>query len=251
MNKMPTFNVLLIVTLAWGATAPTFGRALDTAAGDASSATDKPAVPLGTNLVARVEGLDVPYAWFLNEFRSTFFRHGQDPDVRQKVFDEFADKLALYVTARNNGVPDDPAVKTLIREKVESARSFMQYQLTMMEMSIVIESYLRQQKLTPEDYPVSDEELKAYFEEKIATMPNAPKSLDDVQPQIKEQIRLSFQREQALMKAQALATELRKKMKIEVNQELVDNVPFPQMTGNAPFAGAPPPRSPPSVAPVE
>ena len=59
---------------------------------------------LPSGVIARVGDFEVPYEWFLNEFRSTFFRHAQSSNVRQEVFDPFLEKMTLYELARTSGL---------------------------------------------------------------------------------------------------------------------------------------------------
>ncbi len=189
-----------------------------------------------TNTVAWIDGEAVPYDWFLHEFRSTFFHYGQGPAVRSQVYNSFLDRMVLYANAKHDGLADDPVLKAQIQQRLQQMRAFMEYQLAMTEVSMTIDADLQKQRLGLDQFQVSDAELKAYAEQEAAAKHSAAK-FEDAPANVKEQMRKHLQQQKQNEAVQALIHTLRKQFKIETNQPLVDNVPFPAVAGSPGQAG--------------
>lgn len=188
---------------------------------------------LDSNVVARISGFDVPYDWFLHEFRSSFFRYADAGDIRTAAFKPFLERMTLYALARQAGVPDDPAVRQQVREKIDGMRAFMEFQLAMAEAGLITEAFLESRGITPAGISVTDEDLQAFFDAHIRGQPGAPKSLKDVPDELKRRIRQNLAAEQYGRRVSEKIAEWKTDLEIVVNQPLVDSVPLPEME-NAP-----------------
>lgn len=190
---------------------------------------------LPSGVIARVGDFEVPYDWFLNEFRSTFFRYAQSANVRQEVFDPFLEKMTLYQLARSSGVGEDAAFQQELNLKMDGMKAFMDYQLAMARMGLYIQAYLKAEGIDPGKVTVTDEELQAFLAEEGNAFPGAlPDSLGELQPHVKDML---SQRLVSLKVAEAvknLVREKREDLKIEVQQSLIDSVPLPEMKGTPP-----------------
>jgi len=190
---------------------------------------------LPSGVIARVGDFEVPYEWFLNEFRSTFFRHAQSSNVRQEVFDPFLEKMTLYELARTSGIGEDAAFQEELQQKMEGMKAFMDYQLAMARIGLYVQAYIKAEGIDPAKITVTDEELQAFLAEEGNAFPGAlPDSLGELQPHVKEML---SQRLVSLKVAEAVKNLIREKredLTVEVRQSLIDSVPLPEMKGTPP-----------------
>ncbi|MBP7829814.1 MAG: hypothetical protein KA248_07845 [Kiritimatiellae bacterium] len=206
-----------------------------------------PAVPaseppaLASDVVARVGDFDVPYEWFLHEFRSSFFRHTGEPDVREAVFQPFLERMTLYALARQEGLQDQPALRARIRERVDGMRAYMEYQLAMVEVGMVMQEYLEARGVTADSIRVGDEDLQAFFDRHVKGRPGAPDTLEDVPAEIRDRMRQDIAMTRYAESVSAALAEWKTNMPVAVNTDLVRSVPLPEMNG------APPGMTPPAV----
>lgn len=202
---------------------------------------EEPAPALASNVVARVGDFDVPYEWFLHEFRSSFFRHAGEPDVREAVFQPFIERMTLYALARREGLQDQPALRARIRERVDGMRAYMEYQLAMVEVGMVVQEYLETRGVTAESIRVGDEDLQAFFDRHVKGRPGAPDTLEDVPAEIRDRMRQDIAMTRYAESVSAALAEWKTNMPVAVNTDLVRSVPLPEMNG------APPGMTPPAV----
>jgi len=244
-----SFAVLGLAQEPAGSSDPSPGGATVPDAGEAAATTSA----LGPDVVATIDGETVPYEWFLHEFRSSFFRYGQADDARREAFRAFLDRMILFEVARQAGVAEEEDLRDAIRRRVEGMRAFMDYQIAMTERQMVIERFLEEKSLSPEAFGVSDEELKAYFEQQFAGKPGTTTTFEDLPPFVAGQLRERVQAEKQQKAVDDLVAEFRREMSIAVNEQLVENVPLPKIVGEPPFASGPgspkpPPPPPPPMA---
>lgn len=211
--------MLICVGAGWSESAPV------------SSESSPTAFPSG--VVARVNQVEVPYAWFLHEFRSTFFHYAGASDARREVMDEVVDRMLLYDAALQSGVTNDPAFQAKMERQLKDVEAFMRYQADMARLSLIIQAYL--EKHPPAQLvELTEEEVNAFYKREIAGQPGAPRTFDEVPAAMQDQIR-----EQAdTVRRQAILKELVKKLKqgahIEVNEPLMEATPKPDMKGDVP-----------------
>lgn len=202
-------------------------------AGDEGAAENSVPV-LGSNVVARIGDFDVPYDWFLHEFRSTFFRHTDATNVREAVFGPFLERMTLYTLARQDGAAGRDDLRARIDERIGGMRAFMEYQLAMTEVSMVVEAYLASKGLTPATVTVSDEEMQGFFDARIKGQPGAPARLEDVPAEIQEQIRQNLSLESFSRLVSRSLDEWKTNLPVRVHRELLEAVPLPAMEGAPP-----------------
>lgn len=194
---------------------------------------------LDDTTVAIIGGQEIPYDWFLHEFRSTFYRHVHEEDIRKAVFDQFLTTALVFEAARAAKIDQDPELQEQIQSRIESMRAYMEYQLAMTERGMIIEAYLSDQGLAADSFSITDEELLLYIQQELSTRPNSPEvdSLDDVPPQIQQQFRSRWQQEQQQHKLQQRQSNWLKEFDIEINEALIQSVPLPRMRDGqqAPF----------------
>jgi hypothetical protein len=188
---------------------------------------------LGTATVARVGGFDVPYDWFLHEFRSSFFRHAAATNLREGAFAPFLERMTLYALARAAGVPDDPAVHRRIQEKIGGMRAFMEYQLALAEVGLVSDAYLESQGITPAGVAVTDEDLDTFFRANIQGQPGAPATRADLPENLQARLRDTVAAEKYGRLVSEKIAAWKTNLAVMVNHPLVDSVPLPEME-NAP-----------------
>ena len=104
----------------------------------------------------------------------------------------------------------------------------MEYQLAMTEAGMLIEALIEEQGLRQEDYVASEEEVAAFFQDQLATMPGAPTSFENVPVDIRTRIA-----EQASLAKFKKAVERRMHesvtaLTVQIYQTVVDNVPLPE-----------------------
>lgn len=212
-------------------------------AAEPASTTNRPSVEstaLRPGLVAQVNQLEVPYEWYANEFRATYYQHAGASDVRREVMDGLIDRLVLYDVALASGVTNDPAVQADLERQLKGMEEFMRYQLAMARVGLTIEAYLEKHP-PPETAEVTADDLRAYYVEEIAGQPGAPSSYDDLEPAYQQQVReqVEGQRLQAVL--QKIVAGLRTNATIRINERLMDSTPMPKMQGDGTddFLGAP------------
>ena len=195
---------------------------------------------LDESTIALVGDEAIPYDWFLHEFRSTFFRHGSETDVRQTVFDAFLDRMIIHEAAVRDGVEQNPELRRRVRARIESLRSFMEYQLAMTERAMITDHYLSELGLGLDDFEVTDDDVRAFIKRDLQQRPGAPENVqpEDVPPQVLDQLqnRIRYERQQAALKERIAAWI--NEAPVEINQSLVDNVPLPHMPEDMPRPGA-------------
>lgn len=184
--------------------------------------------------VAEVGSVEIPYDWLLHEFRSTFFRYPQDSNVRSQVFSNLLDRMTLFAAAKESGVQDDAALQARINDQIESTRAFMNYQLEMRRIGLIVEAYLKKSGLDVSQFSVTDEELSSYYKAKYVGLPGAPATVEEAPAEIRLQIR-----EEAVAEKQKKAIEehlssLRETLPTTVDEEKVQSVPMPKMEGHVP-----------------
>lgn len=224
---MQTYLVLLATALVAFSVRAEEPAAAAAEAGPAAAA-------LGTGTVARVDGLDIPYDWFRHEFRSTFIRHGGRPGVRDRVFDDFLGRMILYADACRSGITNDPGVMARVDSQLRQMESFMQYQLAMARIGMIIEAHIEQDQLVPPAGPGTEDEARKFFADEIAGQPGAPESFDDLPERVQGQIRDRVGQVKLEAELRALVERVRTNLSVEVNQTLVDQVPMPAMRGDVP-----------------
>ncbi|HOW97642.1 MAG TPA: hypothetical protein P5567_14375 [Kiritimatiellia bacterium] len=195
---------------------------------------EESAPALASNVVARVGDFDVPYDWFLHEFRSSFFRHTGEPDVREAVFQPFLERMTLYALARHEGLPENPALRARIRERVDGMRAHMDYQLAMVEVGMVVQAYLESRGLTGDSIQVGDEDLQAFFDRHVKGKPGAPKTLGEVPAEIREQMRQNIAMTKYAETVSAALAGWKTNVPVTVNSSLIQSVPLPEMDGAQP-----------------
>lgn len=209
-------------------------------AAEPASPTNLPPAALRPGLVAQVNQLEVPYEWFANEFRATYYQHAGASDVRREVMDGLIDRLVLYDVALASGVTNDAAVQADIERQLKGMEEFMRYQLAMARVGMTIEAYLEKNP-PPKTDEVTEDDLRAFYVEEIAGQPGAPRSYDDLEPAYKQQVReqVEGQRLQAVL--QKVVAGLRTNATIRINERLIDSTPLPRMSGDGSeeFLGAP------------
>lgn len=197
---------------------------------DAGGNSTETSAPLGTNEVARIGNEVIPYNWFLHEFRSTFYKYGETPDARRKVFDPFLDKMVLYTVAKK-ATGNDVAAAQKIEERIQNMREFMEYQLVMTRVQMTIENYLQEQALDENHFSVSEGELKAFISAELVQHPEAlQQSFADVPASVKKQLEIRLRREKQNRAVQDLTHKLMSELPIDINEPLIESVPFPQIT---------------------
>lgn len=219
--KTRSFAILLLITIT-----------------HAAWATDQVAT-LDDATVAIIGGQEIPYDWFLHEFRSTFYRHVHEEDIRTAVFDQFLTAALAYEAARTAKIDQNPELQERIESRIESMRAYMEYQLAMTERGMVIEVYLSKLGLSTDSFSITDEELLVYIQQELSSRPNAPvvDSLDDVPPQIRQQFRSRWQQEQQRKELQQRKAGWQEEFGVQINNSLIESVPLPRMPEgqNAPF----------------
>lgn len=199
-----------------------------------------PGLPDG--VIARVGDLDIPYNWFLHEFRSSFFRHAQTGDVRRAVFEPFLERMSLYAVARDAGVDRDPDLQAAVRRRQDGMRAYLEYQLAMAEVGMVIEAYLNQQGLVPDAISVTDEDLAAFLKEEAERFPGAaPESLDDLPEGLRDMLTQRYRAMKQGERIRELLAEKTRDLAVEVRDDLVESVPMPEIKGTPPPGMAPRP----------
>jgi hypothetical protein len=184
-----------------------------------------------TDVIATIGEFDIPYLWFLHEFRSNFYRHPDQNQARQVIFDTFMERMKLLALARAEGIHQREEVRTAIDERIANMRSYMDYQLAMTEAGLLIEAYLKHLGLNQEDVEVDDNDIAAFYYSQRAAMPGAPPSIEDVPPEIRA--RIAEQAALAKFKTavdQATAAQA-SNLVLHINQSLVDHVPLPEQRG--------------------
>ncbi len=199
-----------------------------------------PAHGLDASTVAMVGDEAIPYDWFLHEFRPTFFRYGDDPDVRQTVFDAFLDRMIIHEAAVRDGVDQNPELRRRVRERIESLRSFMEYQLAMTERAMITDHYLSELGLGLDDFEVTDDDVRAFIKRDLQQRPGAPENVqpEDVPPQVLDQLRnrIRHEKQQAALKERMAAWI--NEAPVEINQSLIETVPLPHMPEDMPRPGS-------------
>lgn len=188
---------------------------------------------MGTGVVARVNQFDVPYSWFLHEFRSTFFQYEGADDVRQAVLDNLVERVVLYEAALASGITNDAKARAEIDGRLANIEAFMRFQLEMARLGFTIEAYLEKNPPAGE-LTLSEKTVREFYQEEIAGQPGAPARFEDVPAALQARIReqAADQRRQELL--QGLVTDLRSNVVIEVNTPLMQSVPLPEMKGEVP-----------------
>lgn len=186
-----------------------------------------------SGVVARVNQMEVPYDWFLHEFRSTFYQHPGADDVRQRVMDGLLDRVLLYQAALSSGITNDARARTDIEERLRNLEAFMRYQMDMARLGFTIEAYLEKNPPAGE-LTLSEKTVREFYQREIAGQPGAPARFEDVPAPLQAQIReqAADQRRQTLL--QTLIEGLKSNTVIEVNQRLMEGVPLPKMEGDVP-----------------
>lgn len=195
---------------------------------------EEPAPALASNVVARVGDFDVPYEWFLHEFRSSFFRHTGEPDIRDAVFQPFLERMILYALARREGLQDNPRLRAQISQRVSDMRAYMEYQLAMIEVGMVVQAYLEARGVTADTIRVGGDELQAFFDRHVRGQPGAPKTLEEVPEEIREQMRQNIAMTKYAESVSAALSEWKTNVPVAVNTDLVRSVPLPDMEGAPP-----------------
>ena len=189
---------------------------------------------LPTNLVARVGSVDVPYEWFLHEFRSTFFRFGPQDNIRQIVFSNMVERMTIYAAAVESGITNDVEVMAKVESDLVEMRRFLEFQMAMARMGLITEAYLAKEGVDVSADDLKDEDVNAYYEENVAGMTGAPATFDDVPAEIQAQIRNEMIAAKNDEMVQALLERVRTNIPVRVNLERVDSVPMPKMEGDVP-----------------
>ncbi|HMP74101.1 MAG TPA: hypothetical protein PKE55_12635 [Kiritimatiellia bacterium] len=192
--------------------------------------TPPPQPQLASDIVAVIHGEPIPYDWFVHEFRSTFFRHGEAANPREAVWETFLKRALLYEAAKQSGLTEDPAVMDRIRERVEGTRAFMAYQLAMLERGLVAEQYLETLGLKPDQLPVSDQEVLDRLRNDMKEE-QLPISLGEVPPKVREQIEGRIRSEKVEDKLKVHLQRWMNEFEVVVDQDKIDTVPYPQGAG--------------------
>ncbi len=225
MNRMRINMLSCLATL--------LGFMHDGRADTGSEPSADPVVPADA-VIAVIDGIDIPYDWFKHEFRSGFFRHAGEEDVRQAVFDDFMERMTLYALAKKKGVDQEPELADAIRSRVDGMRAFMEYQLAMTEVGMVVEAFLETLERKPEDFEATEEDVAALFRDQVSAMPGAPSSLD----QVPEPIRKQLEARAAMEKYKAYVGETirawSEDLDVTVEDSLIQSVPMPDMKGHVP-----------------
>jgi hypothetical protein len=190
-------------------------------------------VSFPSGVVARVNQVEVPYDWFLHEFRSTFFQHAGSSDAREAVMKEVVDRMLLYDAALQSGVTNDPAFQARMERQLKDVEAFMRYQLDMARLSMIVEGYLERNP-PAKLHELTDREVADFYRREVAGQPGAPRTFEEVPAALQEQIReqADAERRQAILKE--LVKKLRKGSHIDINEPLMNATPLPEMKGDIP-----------------
>jgi len=213
------------ILLAWSAAAG------ETSEVDSVTTTSE---ALPENVVARINGTDIPAEWFIHEFRSTFFRHQQSDDVRQAVFQPFMTRLLLAAKAREMKIDQRPEIQDEITRRIAGMRAFMEYQLAMTEIGILNSTLIHELGINTSADSVTDEEVASFFEQNIRNLPGAPDSVDKIPPANLQNIVKQIAQNRVEQELLTLMAGWTNDMTVVVNTRVVENVPMPEMKGPAP-----------------
>lgn len=190
---------------------------------------------LPDDILARIGVVDLPYDWFLHEFRSTFFRHAGEPDVREAVLEGFLDKMTLYAAARQSGVGEDPELRERIDQRLADQQAFLEYQLAMTEVTMLVQAFLEAEGLAPESFTVTDEDVADYLDRQETPLPAAMRDRDgNLQPHVRERLEQAVRAERQRAAVDALLAERAESLPVQVNRDRVQEVPLPEMKGTPP-----------------
>ena len=194
-----------------------------------------PAPVFGTGVVARVNRVEVPYSWFLHEFRSTFFQYADADEARRSVMDELVDRALLYDRALQSGVTNDPVVQAKLDRQFQDIEAFMRYQMEMARMGLIIEAHLEQHPPAALE-ALSEAEVEAFYAGEMAGQPGAPEHFRDVPKALQGQIRRQADQVRRQEILDELVGRLRTNAQIQVNTPLLKATPLPDMKGDVPDA---------------
>ncbi len=186
-----------------------------------------------SGVVARVNQVEVPYDWFLHEFRSTFFHYAGAPDARREVMDEVVDRMLLYDAALQSGVTNEPAFQAKMERQLKDVEAFLRYQADMARLSLIIQAYLERHP-PAELAELTDEEVKSFYKREIASQPGAPRTFDEVPAAMQDQIREQADTERRQLILKDLVKKLKKGAHIEINEPMMKATPKPDMKGDVP-----------------
>jgi len=189
---------------------------------------------LPENVVARINGTDIPYEWFLHEFRSTFFRHQTSEDVRQAVFQPFMTRMLLAAKAREMSIDQRPEIQEEINRRITGMRAYMEYQLAMTEIGILNSALIQELGINTSADSVTDEEVAAFFDANIKNKPGAPDSVEQIPAANLQNIMKQIAQIRVEQEVMTMMTGWTNDMTIIVNDDAVENVPMPEMKGPAP-----------------
>lgn len=190
--------------------------------------------PLPSNVVARINGTDIPTEWFLHEFRSSFFKHMQEDNVRTATLEPFLKRMILTERARQVGIADQPEVQQEIKRRIDGMRAYMEYQLDMAEIGIINQALIEHLGLARSPDEVTPEELKLFFDENIKGQDGAPDSISNLPPQALDSIKKQIIMAATEQQLEALIEEWKSEMTLQINDRAVQSIPFPEMKGNPP-----------------
>lgn len=197
-------------------------------------ATETEPTPLPSNVVARINGTDIPTEWFMHEFRSSFFKHMDEDNVRTATLEPFLKRFILTEGARELGILDQPEVQQEIKRRIEGMRAYMEYQLAMAEIGIINQALVESLDLSKIPGDITDEEVEQFFGEKIDGQPGAPESIKALPPKAIDSIKQQIARTATEHELNQLILEWKKDMTIEINEEAVQSIPMPEMKGKPP-----------------
>lgn len=183
-----------------------------------------------TNTIVRIGDENIPNEWFVHEFRSTFFKYNATNNVRQVIFDRFLDKMLLYVKAKEEGMSDDAKLQEAIADRVDKMRSFMEYQLAMTKVNMIVSEYLKRSGLSLDSYPVSEEDLQRFIDVELSHRPEMPpQTPDQLPPEALSAITMRIRQNKQNEDVAALLEAYKSKVDVEISHKLIEEVVMPKI----------------------
>jgi len=189
---------------------------------------------LPENVVARINGTDIPFEWFLHEFRSSFFRYQQSDDVRQAVLQPFMTRMLLAAKAREMNIDQRPEIQEEINRRITGMRAYMEYQLAMTEIGILNSALIQELGINTSPDSVTDKEIADFFDAQIKNKPGAPDSVEQIPAANLQNIIKQIAQTRVEQEVMTMLAGWTNEMTIIVNDRAVENVPMPEMKGQAP-----------------
>lgn len=189
---------------------------------------------LPDTVIMHIGGTDIPYDWFLHEFRSTFFRHAHAEDVRQAVFEPFKKRMLLYTRATHLGIDQQPELMRDIENRISDLRAFMDYQLAMTRIDMINNALIRESGFAVSTNDLSEEELADFFNRRIKNRPGAPPSYEMIPAHLRDSMRHQAAQDKLERKLDEWIAGWQNEIELMINHDAVENVPFPEMKGSPP-----------------